>query len=65
MGYTTLIEPLGIITISLILGGFCGAYFMFLLMYKTEQKLSKELDSKNRLLDIYEKTYEDDGYEDS
>mgnify|MGYP003137946573 CR=1 FL=1 len=60
MVYTTLIEPLGIITISLILGGFFGAYFMFLLMYKTEQKLSKELDSKNRLLNIYKKTYEND-----
>ena len=50
MGYTTLIEPLGIIGISLMIGAFCGAYWMFLVMYKTEKNLLKELDAKNKYL---------------
>ena len=63
MEYTNLIEPLGLIGLSLVIGMFMGAYWMFLLMYKTEKDLLKELDAKNKLLDSYIDVYEDDDYE--
>ncbi len=63
MEYTNLLEPLGVIGISFLIGAFFGAYWMFLIMYKTEKKLNKELDVKNKLLKTYEDRYEDDGYE--
>jgi|TARA_Y100000310_G_scaffold344796_1_gene459577 hypothetical protein len=63
MEYITLIKPLGIIGISFLIGAFFGAYWMFLIMYKTERNLLKELDSKNKLLETYEDVYEDDDYE--
>ena len=63
MEYTNLIEPLGFIGLSLVIGMFMGAYWMFLLMYKTEKNLLKELDAKNKLLDLYINIYEDDDYE--
>ena len=64
MEYTNLIEPLGFIGLSLVIGMFMGAYWMFLLMYKTEKNLLKELDSKNKLLNSYIDVYEDDDYDD-
>tara|TARA_R100001480_G_C4681336_1_gene174896 strand:+ start:66 stop:263 length:198 start_codon:yes stop_codon:yes gene_type:complete len=64
MEYTNLIEPLGFIGLSLVIGMFMGAYWMFLLMYKTEKNLLKELDAKNKLLDSYIDVYEDDDYDD-
>ena len=64
MEYTNLIEPLGFIGLSLVIGMFMGAYWMFLLMYKTEKDLLKELDAKNKLLDSYIDVYEDDDYDD-
>ena len=63
MEYTNLIEPLGLIGLSLVIGMFMGAYWMFLLMYKTEKDLLKELDAKNKLLDSYIDVYEDDDCE--
>lgn len=63
MEYTNLIEPLGFIGLSLVIGMFMGAYWMFLLMYKTEKNLLKELDAKNKLLDSYIDVYENDDYE--
>ena len=63
MEYTNLIEPLGLIGLSLVIGMFLGAYWMFLLMYKTEKDLLKELDAKNKLLDSYIDVYEDDDYD--
>ena len=63
MEYISLIEPLGIIGLSLLIGAFCGAYWMFLIMYKSEQAALKELDSKTKQLEQYENKYEDDGYE--
>tara|TARA_Y100000310_G_scaffold201823_1_gene201910 strand:- start:3311 stop:3508 length:198 start_codon:yes stop_codon:yes gene_type:complete len=63
MEYTNLIELLGLIGLSLVIGMFMGAYWMFLLMYKTEKDLLKELDAKNKLLDSYIDVYEDDDYE--
>ena len=53
MIYTTLIEPLGIIGVSLMIGMFIGALWMFLIMYNTERNLLKELDAKNKELDEY------------
>lgn len=47
MEYINFIEPLGFIAISLMIGMFMGAYWMFLMMYKTEKNLLKELDAKN------------------
>ena len=63
MEYTNLIEPLGFIGLSLVIGMFMGAYWMFLLMYKTEKNLLKELDAKNKLFDSYKDVYENDDYE--
>ena len=63
MEYTNLIEPLGFIGLSIVIGMFMGAYWMFLLMYKTEKNLLKELDAKNKLLDSYIDVYENDDYE--
>lgn len=63
MEYTNFIEPLGFIGLSLMIGVFMGAYWMFLLMYKTEKNLLKELDAKNKLLDSYIDVYENDDYE--
>ena len=63
MEYTNLIEPLGLIGLSFMIGMFMGAYWMFLVMYKTEKDLLKELDAKNKLLDSYIDVYEDDDYE--
>tara|TARA_R110002020_G_scaffold66620_1_gene175172 strand:+ start:838 stop:1035 length:198 start_codon:yes stop_codon:yes gene_type:complete len=63
MEYINLIEPLGFIGLSLVIGMFMGAYWMFLLMYKTEKNLLKELDAKNKLLDSYIDVYENDDYE--
>ena len=63
MEYANLIEPLGFIGLSLVIGMFMGAYWMFLLMYKTEKNLLKELDAKNKLLDSYIDVYENDDYE--
>jgi uncharacterized membrane-anchored protein YhcB (DUF1043 family) len=65
MEYTNTVEPFIYLIISFILGLILGAFWMFCVMLRTQRNLEKELDSKNRLLDIYEKTYEDDGYEDS
>ena len=64
MEYTNLIEPLGLIGLSFMIGMFIGAYWMFLLMYKTEKDLLKELDAKNKLLNSYIDVYEDDDYDD-
>ena len=50
MEYTNLIEPLGLIVISLLIGLFMGAYWMFLMMYKTEQNALEELDVKSKAL---------------
>ena len=63
MEYTNLIEPLGLIGLSFMIGMFMGAYWMFLVMYKNEKDLLKELDAKNKLLDSYIDVYEDDDYE--
>ena len=64
MEYTNLIEPLGLIGLSFMIGMFMGAYWMFLVLYKTEKDLLKELDAKNKLLDSYIDVYEDDDYDD-
>jgi hypothetical protein len=58
MEYTTLIEPLGIITISLLIGAFCGAYWMFLIMYKSEQNALKELDIKTKEVEQWKNQWE-------
>jgi len=65
MEYTNIIEPFIYSIICFGSGLILGAFWMFCIMLRTQKNLEKELDSKNRLLDIYEKTYEDDGYEDS
>ena len=51
MEYINIIEPLGIIGISLGVGFFMGAYWMFLVMCKTERNILKELDAKNKDLE--------------
>jgi|2_EtaG_2_1085320.scaffolds.fasta_scaffold22196_5 uncharacterized membrane protein YdjX (TVP38/TMEM64 family) len=50
MEYTNFIEPLGLIGICLMIGAFCGAYWMFLIMYKTEKSILEELKTKNKEL---------------
>lgn len=58
----TIIQP-SIIFISIAAGFFFGAYWMFMIMYKTEENLKKELDQTKRTLDQYTNQYEDTGYE--
>ena len=52
-----------IISVSLAIGAFCGAFIMHCINYTNEQQMLKELDSKTKLLKSYENKYEDDGYE--
>ena len=64
MEYTNLIEPLGFMGISLLIGLFMGAYWMFLMMYKTEKNALEELDAKSKALkecqDRWKNKYVDD-----
>jgi|7_EtaG_2_1085326.scaffolds.fasta_scaffold39276_4 hypothetical protein len=46
--------------VSLGIGTFIGAFWMFMVMYKHEKVLEDELDSKSKLLDTYMNVYEDD-----
>ena len=65
MEYTEIWQPLILIFISFSVGMFCGSLWMYFSMHNDTQQLKKELDSKTRLLDVYEKwsCYEDDGHE--
>ena len=63
MEYINTVQPLLSIFISLSIGLFFGAFWMFCLMAKHENKLTKELDSKSKLLDTYINIYENDDYE--
>jgi len=51
--YTHLLSGLPVVAISLTVGMLIGSYVMFLLMYRTEKELLKELDHKNELLADY------------
>jgi|TARA_R100000458_G_scaffold19814_2_gene17528 uncharacterized protein YneF (UPF0154 family) len=51
------------IMICICFGFFLGAYWMFLVMHKTEKELSKELESTKKALNSYLTKYDDDGYE--
>jgi len=51
--YTHLLSGLPVVAISLTVGMLIGSYVMFLLMYRTEKELLKELDHKNELLANY------------
>ena len=42
------------VSVSLCIGLFLGAFWMFMIMRKDELALEKELDSKTRLLESYE-----------
>ena len=59
MEYTNIIQPMIVIGVSLGSGLLLGAFWMFLIMHKIQKALEKELDSKNKVLDVYE----DGGYE--
>tara|TARA_R110002051_G_scaffold30319_5_gene70185 strand:+ start:126 stop:332 length:207 start_codon:yes stop_codon:yes gene_type:complete len=63
--YTTIWQPLIVIFISFSIGMFFGSLWMFFRMSNDNQQLEKELDSKTRLLEVYEEwlTLEDDGHE--
>ena len=63
MEYINVIEPLGLIFVSLCAGLFFGSLWMFYIMYNEQKVLEKELDAKNKLLETYMNVYEDDGYE--
>ena len=65
MEYTYIRQPLIRIFISFSIGMFLGSLWMYFSMHTDNQQLKKELDSKQRLLDIYAKwsCYEDDGHE--
>lgn len=64
MEYTSIVAPITIIFISFSMGVFFGTLWMFYAMYKSNKRMEKELDSKTRLLDAYEKdlTHEDEDY---
>ena len=65
MEYTNIIEPLTTILVSFSAGVFFGVIWVFFSMRESTEKLEKELDSKTRLLDSYEKSlnYDNDNYE--
>ena len=65
MEYTHILQPLIIIGVSFGTGGVLGAFWIFCVMLKTQNRLEKELDCKSQQLDLYINIYEDDGYEDS
>ena len=70
MEYTTIWQPLLLITLSLMIGAFFGALWMFYIMH-TDNKLLKidaeineeKLIQCQKILDQYLNEYEDDGYE--
>lgn len=61
------INELTHIGVSVGAGVMLGAFWMFMVMYKNEQRILEELDAKNKLLNSYEdefkNKYEDDDYE--
>ena len=63
MEYTHILQPLIIIGVSFGTGGVLGAFWIFCVMLKTQNRLEKELDSKSQQLDLYINIYEDDDYE--
>ena len=65
MEYTNIIEPVTVIFVSFSVGFFCGGLWIFYVMRIANKKMEKELDSKTRLLNDYEKSLacEDDDYE--
>ena len=63
MEYTHILQPLILIAVSFGVGGILGAFWMFYVMLKTQNRLEKELDSKSQQLDLYIDVYEDDDYE--
>ena len=63
MEYTNVLQHIIMIGVSFGIGLLLGSFWSFCIMYKKEKQLEKELDSKNRLLESYMTTYEDDGYE--
>ena len=63
MEYTHILQPLILIAVSFGVGGILGAFWMFYVMLKTQNRLEKELDSKSKQLEMYENKYDDDDYE--
>ena len=49
--------------IMTLVGFFFGAYWMFMIMYKTEKVLKKKLEQAKKNLEQYTNQYEDNGYE--
>ena len=69
MEYTNMMQPLILIGVSLMIGAFLGSLWMFLIMYKSENNLKKEVDKFRDLyfneLDNWKNKYDDDeDYED-
>ena len=63
MEYPNVIQPIIVIFVSFGIGVTLGSFWMFYLMSRENDSIKKELDSKSRLLDTYENTYENDDYE--
>lgn len=65
MEYTHIWQPLIVIFVSFSMGVFFGSLLMFFKMTHDNEQMKKELDSKTRLLNDYQKwaSYEDDGHE--
>ena len=63
MEYTNILQPLTLVGVTFMMGALVGAFWMFNMMYKTQNRLKEELDAKTMHLNSYLNKYEDDGYE--
>ena len=68
MEYANMVQPLTLISVSLMIGAFMGSLWMFFIMYKSEARLKEEVDKFRDLyfneLDNWKNKYDnDDDYE--
>ena len=63
MEYTSILQPLTLVGVTFMMGALVGAFWMFNMMYKTQNHLKEELDAKTMQLNSYLNKYENDDYE--
>ena len=63
MEYTNILQPLTLVGVTFMMGALVGAFWMFNMMYKTQNRLKEELDAKTMQLNSYLNKYENDDYE--
>ena len=45
MEYTSILQPLTLVGVTFMIGALVGAFWMFNMMYKTQNRLKEELDA--------------------